>query len=39
MFGLLRKEEYRTLSINEIDELAGKIELIDIREPYQCRSC
>ncbi len=35
MFGLLRKEEYRTLSINDIDELTGKIELIDIREPYE----
>ena len=35
MFGLLKKEECKMLHVNEIDELSGKIELIDIREPYE----
>lgn len=35
MFGLLRKEEIKSLNVNDIDELIGKIELIDIREPYE----
>jgi rhodanese-related sulfurtransferase len=35
MFGFLKKEEYKTLNVNEINDLIGKIELIDIREPYE----
>lgn len=35
MFGLLKKEECKTLNVNDIDELIGKIELVDIREPFE----
>lgn len=35
MLGLLKKEECKMLNINDIDELIGEIELIDIREPYE----
>lgn len=35
MFGLLKKEKVKSLNINNIDELIGEIELIDIREPYE----
>lgn len=35
MFGLLKKDECKTINVNAIDELIGKIELIDIREPYE----
>jgi len=35
MFGLLKKEQIKMVNVNDIDELIGKIELIDIREPYE----
>lgn len=35
MFGLLKKEECKMINANDIDELIGEIELIDIREPYE----
>lgn len=34
MFGFL-KDDVNSVSVNEIDSLIGKIELIDIREPYE----
>lgn len=35
MLGFLQREKIKELYVNEIDELIGKIELIDIREPYE----
>lgn len=35
MFGLFKKDETKSLNVNDIDELIGKIELVDIREPYE----
>lgn len=35
MFGLFKKDESKMINVNDIDELIGKIELIDIREPYE----
>lgn len=35
MLGLFKREQIKVLNINDIDELIGKIELIDIREPYE----
>ncbi|BCN30680.1 rhodanese-like domain-containing protein [Anaeromicropila herbilytica] len=34
MFSFL-KQNTKTVNVNEIDQLLGKIELIDIREPYE----
>ena len=35
MFGLFKRDESKMINVNDIDELIGKIELIDIREPYE----
>lgn len=35
MFNFFRKDPKKTINANEIDPLIGKIELIDIREPYE----
>ena len=37
MFGLKRSEE-KIIHINEIDHLIDKVEIIDIREPYEYKS-
>lgn len=38
MFGFLKKEEGKVIHVNDMDNLIGKVELIDIREPYEYRS-
>jgi rhodanese-related sulfurtransferase len=35
MFFDFMKKKYESVSVGEIDNLSGKIELIDIREPYE----
>jgi rhodanese-related sulfurtransferase len=35
MFGLFKKETGKVINVNEIDKLVGKVELIDIREPFE----
>ena len=35
MFEIFKKNEGQVINVNEIDNLLGKIELIDIREPYE----
>jgi rhodanese-related sulfurtransferase len=35
MFGFLKKEDTKVINVNDIDELIGKVELIDIREDYE----
>ena len=35
MFNFLKKEDNKTIKVNDVDELIGAIELIDIREPYE----
>ncbi len=35
MFGLFKAEQGNVVNVNDIDDLLGKIELIDIREPYE----
>ena len=35
MFSLFGKEPVKTVNVNDLDDLIGKIELIDIREPYE----
>ena len=38
MFGLLKRPKLNVININDIDDLMGKINLIDIREPYEYKS-
>lgn len=38
MFSFLGKTSSKAINVNDLDELIGKIELIDIREPYEYRS-
>lgn len=38
MFDLLRSDNSKMIDVNSIDKLIGKVELIDIREPYEYSS-
>lgn len=38
MLGFLKREETKVINVNDLDNLLGKIELIDIREPYEFKS-
>lgn len=35
MFDFFRRNESKTVHVNEVDSLIGNVELIDIREPYE----
>jgi len=35
MFGLFGKEPVKSVNVNDLDKLIGKIELLDIRERYE----
>ena len=35
MFDFLKKDNSNVIHVNDIDSLIGKVELIDIREPYE----
>ena len=38
MFGLFTKSAVKTVNVNDMDNLLGSVELIDIREPYEYKS-
>ena len=38
MFGFFNRNAGNVINVNDIDNLVGKIELIDIREPYEYNS-
>lgn len=38
MFGSFNKNTGKVINVNDIDNLIGKIDLIDIREPYEYNS-
>lgn len=38
MFGFSKREDGRVINVNDIDNLVGKVELIDIREKYEYAS-
>lgn len=38
MFDFLKKDDSKVIHINDMDNLIGKVELIDIREPYEYKS-
>ncbi|HWT74761.1 MAG TPA: rhodanese-like domain-containing protein [Mobilitalea sp.] len=35
MFDFLKREAGKVVNVNDMDDLLGKVELIDIREPYE----
>ena len=38
MFNFLKRDDRKVINVNDIDNLIGKVELIDIREPYEYKS-
>lgn len=38
MFDFLKKNNNKVIHVNDMDDLIGKVELIDIREPYEYKS-
>lgn len=38
MFQMFNKSKFNTISVHDIDDLLGKVQLIDIREPYEYSS-
>lgn len=38
MFRFFKKNDSKKISVNDMDNLIGKVELIDIREPYEYKS-
>lgn len=38
MLSFLKRNNSKVIHVNDLDELIGKIELIDIREPYEYKS-
>lgn len=38
MFDFLKRDDSKVIHVNEMDNLIGKVELIDIREPYEYKS-
>ena len=35
MFGFLKIDNDKAINVNDMDNLIGKVELVDIREPYE----
>lgn len=38
MFDLFRRDDSKVINVNDMDNLIGKVEIIDIREPYEYKS-
>lgn len=38
MFSFLRRSSTESINVNDLDSMLGKINLIDIREPYEYKS-
>lgn len=38
MFDFFKKDDSKVIHVNDMDNLIGKVELIDIREPYEYKS-
>ena len=38
MFDFLKRDDTKVINVNDMDDLIGKVELIDIREPYEYQS-
>lgn len=38
MFNLFKKDNSSVVHVNDMDNLIGHVEIIDIREPFECKS-
>ena len=38
MFDFLKRDDTKVINVNDMDNLIGKVELIDIREPYEYKN-
>lgn len=38
MFSFLKKDDGKVINVNDIDQLIGKVEIIDIREDYEYKN-
>lgn len=38
MFDFLKRNDSNVINVNDMDNLIGKVELVDIREPYEYKS-
>jgi rhodanese-related sulfurtransferase len=38
MFDFLKRDDSKVIHVNDMDNLIGQVELIDIREPYEYKS-
>ena len=38
MFEFLKKDSVKSININEIDDLIGKVNVIDVREPHEFKN-
>jgi len=38
MFDFLKRDDSKVINVNDMDNIIGKVELIDIREPYEYKS-
>lgn len=38
MFDFLKRDDSKVINVNDLDNLIGKVDLIDIREPYEYHS-
>lgn len=38
MFSFLRRNSVESISVNDLDSMLGKVNLIDIREPYEYKA-
>jgi rhodanese-related sulfurtransferase len=38
MFDFLKRDDSKVINVNDMNNLIGKVELIDIREPYEYKS-
>jgi Rhodanese-related sulfurtransferase len=38
MFAFLKKDDSKVIHVNDMDNFIGKVELIDIREPYEYKN-
>lgn len=38
LFNLFKMDSSKTIHVNELEELIGKVDIIDIREPYEVKA-
>lgn len=38
MFGFFKDDDRKVINVNDLDSLIGKVELLDVREPYEYKA-